>query len=91
MTSRMNYALTEKFMFTKIESKTNGVINLLQPAIAILKNQADMTRLEKQYEIEIQLREYGRSEKHPYTFVFNPQIAMRNDRTGPHYPVGSVN
>jgi hypothetical protein len=28
---------------------------------------------------------------HPCTFVFNPQIGLRNGRAGHHYAVGSIN
>ncbi len=91
MTIRRNHTLTKKFTLPKTDAVTNRVNNLIQPAIDMLKNQAELTRLGRQYQIEVKLREYGRSETHPCTFVFNPQIVTRNGRAGHHYAVGSVN
>ncbi|WP_312077201.1 site-specific integrase [Leclercia sp.] len=91
MTIRRNHTLTKEFTLPKTDAGTNRVINLIQPAIDVLKNQAELTRLGRQYQIEVKLREYGRSETHPCTFVFNPQIVTRNGRAGHHYAVGSVN
>ena len=91
MTIRRNHTLTKEFTLPKTEAGTNRVINLIQPAIDVLKNQAEMTRLGKQHQVEVILREFGRTEKHPCTFVFNPQIATRNSLAGHHYAVGSVN
>ncbi len=56
-----------------------------------LKNQAELTQPGRQYQIEVKLREYERTETHPCTFVFNPQIVTRNGRAEHHYAVGSVN
>lgn len=39
----------------------------------------------------MKLREYGRKDIHPCTFVFNPQMVTRNSLAGHHYAVGSVN
>lgn len=91
MIIRRNHTLTKEFTLPKTNAGTDRVINLIQPAINVLKNQAELTRLGKQYEIEVKLREYGRSEKHPCTFVFNPQIVTRYGRAGHYYAVGSVN
>ncbi len=91
MTIRRNHTLTKEFTLPKTDAGTNRVINLIQPAIDVLKNQAELTRLGRQYQIEVKLREYGRTETHPCTFVFNPQIVTRNGRAGHHYAVGSVN
>lgn len=57
----------------------------------MLKSQAELTRLGKQYQVEVKLREYGRIDVHPCTFVFNPQIGLRKGRAGHHYAVGSIN
>ena len=73
------------------EAGTDRIINLIQPAIDVLKSQAELTRLGKQYQVEVKLREYGRTDVHPCTFVFNPQIASGNGRAGHHYAVGSIN
>ena len=40
---------------------TNRIINLIQPAIDVMKNQAELTRLGKQYQLEVKLREFGRT------------------------------
>lgn len=88
---RRNHTLMKEFTLPKTDAGTDRVINLIKPAIDVLKNQAEMTRLGKQYKVEVKLREYGRTEMHPCTFVFNPQIATRNSLAGHHYAVGSVN
>ncbi len=91
MTIRRNHTLTKEFTLPKTEAGTNRVINLIQPAIDVLRSQAEMTRLGKQYEVTVKLREYGRCEMHPCTFVFNPQVVTRNSLAGHHYAVGSIN
>lgn len=91
MTIRRNHTLTKEFTLPKTEAGTDRVIFLVRPALDILKSQAGMTRLGKQYQIEVKLREYGRTEMHPCTFVFNPQIVTRNSLAGHHYAVGSIN
>lgn len=50
-----------------------------------------MTRLGEQYQVEAKLREYGRTDVHPCTFVFNPQIVLRNGRARHHYAMGLFN
>ena len=91
MIIRRNHTLTKEFTLPKTEAGTDRIINLIQPAIDVLKNQAEMTRLGKQYQVEVKLREYGRTDVLPFTFVFNPQIVSRNSRAGHHYAVGSIN
>ena len=91
MMIRRNHTLTKEFTLPKTDAGTDRIVNLIQPAIDVLRNQAEMTRLGKQYQIEVKLREFGRSEVHPCTFVFNPQIATRNGLAGHHYAVGSIN
>lgn len=90
MIIRRNLTSQKEFTLPKTEAGTDRVINLISPAVDILKNQAEMTRLGKQYQIEVKLREYGRSEMHPCTFVFNPQIVTRNGLAGHHYAVSSI-
>ncbi|HDS9898464.1 TPA: DUF3596 domain-containing protein [Klebsiella aerogenes] len=90
MIIRRNLTSQKEFTLPKTEAGTDRVINLISPAIDILKNQAEMTRLGRQYQIEVKLREYGRSEMHPCTFVFNPQIVTRNGLAGHHYAVSSI-
>ena len=36
-----------------------------------------MTVLGRQYQVEVQLREYGRTVIHDCTFVFNPQLVKK--------------
>ncbi|MDK7097047.1 site-specific integrase [Klebsiella aerogenes] len=90
MIIRRNLTSQKEFTLPKTDAGTDRVINLISPAVDILKNQAEMTRLGKQYQIEVKLREYGRSEMHPCTFVFNPQIVTRNGLAGHHYAVSSI-
>ncbi len=78
-----NLTSQKEFTHPRTEACTDRVINLISPTIDILKNQAEMTRLGKQYQIEVKLMEDGRSEIHPCTFVFNPQIVTRNGLAGP--------
>lgn len=90
MMIRRNHTLTKEFTLPKTEAGTDRIINLIQPAIDVLKSQAQLTRLGKQYQVEVKLREYGRTDVHPCTFVFNPQIGLRKGRAGHHYAVGSL-
>ncbi|MGL4725676.1 MAG: tyrosine-type recombinase/integrase [Scandinavium sp.] len=91
MTIRRNHTLTKEFTLPKTDAGTDRVVHLIQPALDVLRNQAELTRLGKQYQIEVKLREYGRTEIHPCTFVFNPQIGTHNSLAGHHYAVGSIN
>lgn len=91
LTVRRNLTQTDEFTLPKTEAGTDRVIYLIQPAIDALKNQAQMTRLGRQYEIDVKLREYGRSVIHPCTFVFSPQCVKSGTRTGYHYAVNSIN
>ncbi len=88
---RRNHTLTKEFTLPKTDAGTDRVIFLIQPAIDVLRSQAEITRLGKQYQVEVKLREYGRKDIHPCTFVFNPQMVTRNSLAGHHYAVGSVN
>ncbi|BBE77555.1 MULTISPECIES: tyrosine-type recombinase/integrase [Phytobacter] len=90
MTVRRNHTSQGDFTLPKTDAGTDRVIHLIQPAIDTLKNQAEMTRLGRQYQIEVKLREYGRSTMHPCTFIFNPQVTRKNSYAGHHYSVRSV-
>lgn len=90
ITIRRNYTKLGEFTLPKTEASTDRVVHLIQPAISILKNQAEMTKLGKQHHVEVQLREYGRSVPHECTFVFNPQIVRRSEQVGFVYKVDSV-
>jgi integrase len=88
---RRNYTQTKEFTLPKTDAGTDRMIHLIQPALEVLKNQAELTRLNKQYQIEVKLREYGRTSSHSCTFVFNPQITARADQAGVHYAASSIN
>ena len=91
LTVKRNHTQTDEFTLPKTEAGTDRVIFLIKPAIEALKSQAELTRLGRQYEIEVKLREYGRSVIHPCTFVFSPQCTRRGVHTGYHYAVNSIN
>lgn len=90
ITVRRNYTKLGEFTLPKTAASTDRVVHLIQPAINILKNQAEMTMMGKQHHIEVQLREYNRSVNHECTFVFNPQIVRRCEQVGVIYKVDSV-
>lgn len=90
ITIRRNYTKLGEFTLPKTEASTNRVIHLIQPAISVLRNQAEMTRLGKKHQIDVQLREYGRTESHECTFVFNPQLVRRCQQVGIIYKVDSI-
>ncbi|MGR6939485.1 tyrosine-type recombinase/integrase [Klebsiella aerogenes] len=90
ITVRRNYTKLGEFTLPKTAASTDRVVHLIQPAINILKNQAEMTMMGKQHHIEVQLREYNRSVNHECTFVFNPQIVRRCEQVGFIYKVDSV-
>lgn len=90
ITIRRNYTKLGEFTLPKTEASTSRVIHLIEPAISVLRNQAEMTRMGKQHHIDVQLREYGRTERHACTFVFNPQLIRRCAHVGFVYKVDSV-
>lgn len=90
MTIRRNYTKMGEFTLPKTDAGTDRVIHLISPAIDALKSQAEFTRLGKQYLVEVKLREYGRTDHHACTFVFNPQIPRSNSKAGYNYAVGSI-
>ncbi|HBC1013483.1 TPA: site-specific integrase, partial [Escherichia coli] len=90
LTIRRNYTKIGEFTLPKTESGTDRVIHLVKPAVDALKSQAEMTRLGKQYLIDVKLREYGRKVTHACTFVFNPQIVRQQEFAGYHYKVDSI-
>ncbi|WP_109885862.1 tyrosine-type recombinase/integrase [Klebsiella pneumoniae] len=90
MTIRRNYTKLGDFTLPKTEAGTDRVVHLIKPAIDALRNQAEMTRLGKQYQVEVQLREYGRRVIHDCTFVFNPQLVKKSGSVGYLYKADSV-
>lgn len=90
MTIRRNLTRLGEFTLPKTDAGTDRVIHLIKPAIDALKSQAEFTRLGRQHQTEIKLREYGRSVIHACTFIFSPQVIRRDETTGHHYAVGSI-
>ncbi|EOO7186692.1 tyrosine-type recombinase/integrase, partial [Escherichia coli] len=82
MTIRRNYTKLGEFTLPKTEAGTDRVIHLVQPAVDALKSQAEMTRLGPQYQIDVKLREFGRTARHECTFVFNPQLVKKCQQVG---------
>lgn len=85
MTIRRNYTKLGEFTLPKTEAGTDRVIHLVQPAVDTLKSQAEMTRFGTQYQIDVKLREFGRTVRHECTFVFNPQLVKKCQQAGHHY------
>ncbi|HDJ0674072.1 TPA: DUF3596 domain-containing protein [Escherichia coli] len=90
MTIRRNYTKLGEFTLPKTEAGTDRVIHLVQPAIETLKSQAEMTRFGTQYQIDVKLREFGRTVSHECTFVFNPQLVKKCQQVGYHYKADSI-
>ncbi|HDQ6987893.1 TPA: DUF3596 domain-containing protein [Escherichia coli O113:H21] len=90
MTIRRNYTKLGEFTLPKTEAGTDRVIHLVQPAIETLKSQAEMTRFGTQYQIDVKLREFGRTVSHECTFVFNPQLVKKCQQVGHHYKADSI-
>lgn len=85
---RRNLAIKDHFTPPKTESGIRTV-NLTLPAIEALKNQMPLTRMGKQHEITVHLREFGRTRIDPCTFVFCPKLTARNGHGGEWYAPGS--
>lgn len=90
ITVRRNYTKLGEFTLPKTEASTDRVVHLILPAISVLKNQAEMTKLGEQHHIGVKLREYGRSVNHECTFVFNPHLVRRSKQVGFIYRVDSL-
>lgn len=88
ITISRNIAIKGHFTPPKTESG-NRVINLTEPAIQALKNQLAYTRMGKQHQIKVHLREFGRLRIDACTFVFVPRLTARNGMGGDWYAPGS--
>lgn len=86
---RRNLAKVGEFTLPKTAAGER-TINLIRPAIEILRDQSELTRLSKQHDIPVTQREYGRKTTHKCTFVFIPSVSATNGRSGDHYSVGSI-
>lgn len=84
MMIRRNLA-KDRFTVPKTQAGTNRVIHLIKPAIDALRSQMTLTRLSKEHIIDVHLREYGRTEKHKCTFVFQPEVSARVKIMRPFY------
>lgn len=91
MMVRRNLTSLGEFTLPKTDAGTDRVIYLLEPAVNALKDQAELTRMGKQYLKDIKLREYGRTTTHPCTFIFTPQMTRHGISNGHHYAVGALN
>ncbi|HBU6365750.1 TPA: site-specific integrase, partial [Citrobacter freundii] len=83
-----NLAISNHFTPPKTESG-NRTINLTTPAIEALKSQMTYTRMGKQHQIDVHLREFGRTRQDECTFVFVPRLTARNGKGGEWYSPGS--
>lgn len=90
LTVRRNKTLLGEFTLPKTDAGTGRVIQLVEPALNALRDQAELTRLGKQHLSEIKLREYGRTTTHPCTFIFSPLLTRRGNAGGEHYAVSTV-
>lgn len=90
LTVRRNLTSLGEFTLPKTEAGTDRVIHLLEPAREALRDQAELTRMGKQYLTEVKLREYGRTSSHPCTFLFTPQLTRSGVKSGHHYAVGAL-
>ncbi|MBZ8594428.1 site-specific integrase, partial [Escherichia coli] len=90
ITIRRNYTKLGEFTPPKTDAGTGRTIHLVQPAVDALKSQAEMTRLGPQYQIDVKLREFGRTARHECTFVFNPQLVKKCQQVGHHYKADSI-
>ncbi|WP_420913856.1 tyrosine-type recombinase/integrase [Klebsiella grimontii] len=88
ITISRNIAMQGHFTPPKTECG-NRVVNLTEPAIQALKSQLAYTRMGKQHEIDVNLREFGRVRVDACTFVFVPRLTARNGKGGDWYAPGS--
>ncbi|WP_312626701.1 site-specific integrase [Scandinavium sp.] len=87
---KRTYTRAKEFTLPKTDAGTDRIIHLVQPAIETLKAQAQLTRVNRQRQIVVKLREYGRTSIHPCTFVFNPELTRRGRPGANHYSVPSL-
>jgi integrase len=90
ITVRRNFTQVRGFSLPKTDSGTDRVISLIENAIEVLRDQAELTRLGTQHKVTVDLREYNKRESHECTFVFNPLLNAPNGRAGIVYNVSSL-
>lgn len=71
---KRNVASVHEFTPPKTNAGTREIY-LIQPAIDVLRDQLEMTRMSGKTRIEVVLRKYGKKEIEDCTFVFNPRSA----------------
>jgi len=88
----VNRNLTNEDRFTppKTRSSTNRKVCLVNPAIEILRDQMELTRMNRPSIIKVETREYNSAEDEECTFVFNPRLFAINSRAGDYYSVASL-
>ncbi len=87
---RRNLTSVPNFTLPKTQAGTDRVIQLIEPALQILRAQAAMTRMSRQTEVTVSLREYGRTRQDACTFVFNPQLTAIHAQDNTYYAVSSL-
>ncbi|TXE41381.1 site-specific integrase [Serratia marcescens] len=90
ITVRRNLIKNGQFKLPKTAAGTDRIVQLVQPAIDALRDQAELTRLGRAHDITVSLREYGKTVSHKCTFVFNPSMTATNGRSGHHYSEGTI-
>ncbi|MDA8480034.1 site-specific integrase [Citrobacter sp. Awk 4] len=86
---RINRNLTQQGIFGPPKTKAgNRTIKLLAPAIDSLKAQKTLTGHFEKVAIEIQMREYGKTESQELHFVFMPR--QEKGEQARHYSVNSI-
>ncbi|WP_164052545.1 tyrosine-type recombinase/integrase [Serratia marcescens] len=90
ITVRRNLIKNGQFKLPKTAAGTDRIVQLVQPAIDALLDQAELTRLGRAHDITVSLREYGKTVSHKCTFVFNPSMTATNGRSGHHYSEGTI-
>ncbi|EOI5713835.1 tyrosine-type recombinase/integrase [Cronobacter turicensis] len=88
---KRNYTAARNFTPPKTDAGTDRKIVLIDAAIAVLRDQAELTRLGKQHDISVALREYGKKRLDKCTFVFSPAVYTKNPHCGINYATGSLN
>nr|WP_154325092.1 site-specific integrase [Pantoea sp. 201603H] len=84
-----NLSVADHFTPPKTEAGVR-TIHLTKPAIDALKNQMLTTRMGKQHEVDVHLREKGKTRKDLCTFVFLPKLSPGASTAGDWYQKGSL-
>jgi len=83
--------LTSQGLFTPPKTESgNRVLGIVDAAVAVLRDQLEITRMFPQSAFEFHTREFGQKLIDEKTFVFNPKVNATNGRCGSHYAVDSI-